>query len=401
MQKTMEGVSDEKKDLLSLPTIGNVKEQLVPADNSMLEIAVPDSVREKADPWIESVMSIGSRDLDEQQAAISQINSIGEDVELQLMQQSKLLQAPMSELMNDADNGSDVSNDLLKLEECARGIDPNDVDFSSVSGIRLFLAKLGLPTPLNQWVAKYQSTESIIKSIEEGLQKGKDKLKRDNITLKEDQTRYRKTLYLLDDYIAFTKYADDQFSLKLDEARDGDQKRFLTDEILFPTRQRHQDQLVSKAVYQQAWVTSEFVIKTNEELIRGVDRALKHTIVTLGVASSLAIALARQKKVLVALDASKKVTAKMIGDISDRLLDQGVSIMQHASEPYIQVEVMKSAFTKTLQAMSEVSSYRAKAVESMKTEIEDMRNMTSEMDGNIDRIEKGQSAQAKFSVSLT
>ena len=90
----------------------------------------------------------------------------------------------------------------------------------------------------------------------------------------------------------------------------------------------------------------------------------------------------------------------MIQDISDRLLEQGTAIMAQASEPYIQVEVMKAAFTKTLQAMDEVSKYRAEAIESMKGGIDELRTMTDDMDKNVQRIEQGQQAREQFKVLL-
>ena len=388
------------KDMpLTLPSMQSMTGELATTTPDTTSKVSPE-VKIQADAWIENILAIEPRDLDTQNAVNMEAKSLGGGVEAELAQQSKLLQAPMSELMNDADNGSDVAENLLKMEEYARDIDPNGFDFSTVSGVRAFLAKIGFPTPLQRWIAKYQSTEAIIKSIETGLQQGKDKLKRDNVTLKEDQIRYRKILLKLDDYIAFAAYVDETIDANVAAISDDEKKRFLQDEVLFPIRQRHQDLITSKAVFQQAWVTSEFIIKTNEELIRGVDRALKHTLVALGVASSLAIALARQKKVLVALQSSKQITEKMIQDISDRLLEQGTAIMAQASEPYIQVEVMKAAFTKTLQAMDEVSKYRAEAIVSMKGGIEELRNMTDDMDKNVKRIEQGQQAREQFKVLL-
>jgi uncharacterized protein YaaN involved in tellurite resistance len=384
---------------LALPSMQSMTGELATTTPDTTSKVSPE-VKIQADAWIENILAIEPRDLDTQNAVNMEAKSLGGGVEAELAQQSKLLQAPMSELMNDADNGSDVAENLLKMEEYARDIDPNGFDFSTVSGVRAFLAKIGFPTPLQRWIAKYQSTEAIIKSIETGLQQGKDKLKRDNVTLKEDQIRYRKILLKLDDYIAFAAYVDETIDANVAAISDDEKKRFLQDEVLFPIRQRHQDLITSKAVFQQAWVTSEFIIKTNEELIRGVDRALKHTLVALGVASSLAIALARQKKVLVALQSSKQITEKMIQDISDRLLEQGTAIMAQASEPYIQVEVMKAAFTKTLQAMDEVSKYRAEAIVSMKGGIEELRNMTDDMDKNVKRIEQGQQAREQFKVLL-
>lgn len=382
---------------LTLPTMQAVQEVIVPP-STVQEVSV--EVKSTADQWIDRVIAIDAKDLDAQTNVSREIKSLGGNVEAELVEQSKLLQAPISELMADADNGGDVAQDLLKLEEYARKVDPNGYDFTNVSGFRQFLSYLGLPTPMHQWIAKYQSTGSIIDSIEKGLRQGKEKLERDNLTLKDDQVRYRKCLFGLDGYIEFAQYVDTAIEEKLATVTDEDQQRFLRDEVLFPVRQRHQDLMTSKGVYQQAWVTSEFIIKTNEELVRGVDRALKHTLIALGVASSLAIALARQKKVLVALNSSKEVTEKMIGDISERLLTQGTAIMAQASEPYIQVEVMKSAFSKTLQAMDEVSKYRSDAIQSMKVGINDMKEMTSEMDKNIQRIEQGQQVKEEFKVIL-
>lgn len=396
MQST---ITAEKTDIdtLVLPTIAEVENQL---PQTVSKPNVSDEVKSMADSWIEKVTSIEGRDLDAQNQVTSQTKTMGSDVELTLVEQSKLLQAPMSELMNDADHGGDVAQELLKMEQTARSIDPNGYDFTSVSGIRVFLAKLGVPTPLQKWIARYQSTEAILNSITEGLEQGKAKLKRDNVTLKEDQIRYRKTLFKLDDYIAFAAYIDQQLDAKLANITDEEQSRFLRDEVLFPIRNRHQDLLTSKGIYQQAWVTSELIIKTNEELIRGVDRAIKHTLVALGIATSLAIALARQKRVLVALESSKQLTEKMILDVAEKLETQGTAILQQASEPFIQVEVMKLAFTKSLQAMDNLSSFRTNAIQSMKADIAELNKITADMDKNIVRIEQGHNAQEQFKVIL-
>ena len=154
------------KDMpLTLPSMQSMTGELTTtATETTSKVSV--EVKNQADAWIEAILAIEPKDLDTQNAVNMEAKSLGGGVEAELAQQSKLLQAPMSELMNDADNGSDVADNLLKLEEYARDIDPNGFDFSSVSGVRAFLAKIGFPTPLHRWIAKYQSTEAIIKSIE-------------------------------------------------------------------------------------------------------------------------------------------------------------------------------------------------------------------------------------------
>ncbi|MGR5287133.1 toxic anion resistance protein [Vibrio maritimus] len=384
-------------DEICLPRAAEVEKQL--PTNSAAN-SIQDDVKAAADAWIADVCAIGTRDLDAQFEAATSVKSLGNDVELRLSEQSKLLQGPLSELMDDAENGGDVAQDLLKMEDTARSIDPNGFDFSTVSGFRRFLAVLGVPTPLQSWIAKFQSTDAILESIVTGLEQGKAKLKRDNATLKEDQLNYRKMLYKLDDFIAFAQYVDGALERRLEEITDEDQRRFLKDEVHFPIRQRFQDLMTSKGVYQQAWVVSEVLIKTNDELVRGVDRAIKHTMVALSIAASLSIALVRQKKVLVALESSKELTEKLIVDVADKLESQGAEVLALASEPFIKVEVMKVAFTKSLNALESVSNYRSEALNTMKAGCSDLKAMTDEMDKNIVRIEKGHSAREQYKVLL-
>ncbi len=392
---TMEKVLTE--DAIKLPQIAEVEKQL-PSAPQVENIS--DDVKSSADKWIDGVFAIGSRELETQLEVTKSVKSLGNGVELRLAEQSKLLQAPLSELMEDADNGGDVAQQLLKMEDTARSIDPNGFDFTSISGFRRVLSALGMPTPMQTWIAKYQSTDSILKSIVKGLEQGKAKLERDNLTLKEDQIRYRHMLFKLDDYVTFAEYVDKTVEARLEEVDDEEKKRFLKDEVLFPVRQRLQDLMTSKGVYQQAWVVSEVLIKTNEELVRGVDRALKHTMVALGIATSLAIALARQKKILKALQSSKEMTEKMILDVAEQLETQGVQVLSQASDPFIQVEVMKMAFTKSLNALDNVSTYRSNALESMKTGCAELKNMTAEMDKNIARIEQGHQAREQYQIIL-
>ncbi len=396
MQPTSESTMLKEAEIV-LPTMAEVEKQLPTTPESD---KISEDVKASADKWIEDVLSVGTRELESQHEVTSNVKSLGNDIELQLAEQSKLLQTPMSVLMKDADSNGEVAKDLLKMEDTARSIDPNGIDFSNLSGFRRFLSAIGLSTPLQSWFARYQSTESVLQSIMKGLEEGKNKLKRDNITLKEDQIRYRQTLFKLDDYVTFAKYIDAELANRVESIEDEEQKRFLTDEVLFPVRQRVQDLLTSKGIYQQAWVVSEVLIKTNEELVRGVERAMKHTMVALGIAASLAIALAHQKKVHKALQGTKELTEKMILDVADKLETQGTQILTQASEPFIQVEVMKTAFTKSLNTLESVSKYRGEALESMKNGCNELTQMTAEMEQRISSIEKGQQAREQYKILL-
>ncbi|BBM67782.1 MULTISPECIES: toxic anion resistance protein [Vibrio] len=372
----------------------------MPEQQTQELVELKPEVQVKAKEFVANLTSIKAQDLDAQMEATNQSKAFGGQVETELNKMSKMLQQPMSVLIDDAESGGDVATGLLELEKVARDIDPNNFDFQTLSGFRQFLSFLGVPTPLRTWIAKFSSAESVIKSIEQGLLDGKDQLERDNTTLREDQLAYRKQIHVLDDHIAFAAEVVKLIADKVDKEKNPDKKRFLQEEILFSLSQRHQDLLTSKAIYTQGFVTSQFIIRTNEELCRSVDRAIKHTLTALGIASSLAVALARQKKVIAAVDTAKRVTEDMITQISEQLLTQGVAVLNQSQEPYIQVEVMKRAFDNTINAIDEVSKFRVEALGQMKTEIATLQDMTSDMDKEINRIEQGEAQRSKFHVEL-
>ena len=77
-----------------------------------------------------------------------------------------------------------------------------------------------------------------------------------------------------------------------------DKIRFITEEVLFPLRQRVMDLQQMLVVNQQGIMAIEVVIRNNKELIRGVDRARNVTVTALKISVTVASALYNQKIVL-------------------------------------------------------------------------------------------------------
>ena len=72
---TMDSVVTEKA--IVLPTISDVEKQL-PSAPTVDKIA--DDVKSSADQWVESVFSIGSRDLDSQLYVTKSVKSLGNNI---------------------------------------------------------------------------------------------------------------------------------------------------------------------------------------------------------------------------------------------------------------------------------------------------------------------------------
>src|SRR5690554_2524539 len=124
-------------------------------------------------------------------------------------------------------------------------------------------------------------------------------LRRDNLTLSDDQTALGEILGQLARQVALGRLIDRRLQEAIARRDAADPQRgFLEEELLFPLRLRVVDLQQQLTVSQQGVLALEVVIRNNRELIRGVDRAINVTVSALTVAVTVALAMANQRLVL-------------------------------------------------------------------------------------------------------
>lgn len=388
-------------DTLVLATPKSVSTDLkMRTTEQLLQQGISDTLSTKVDETIQTLMAIGSRDLSQQREMASAITSLGESSCQQLAQRSKLLKTPLHTLVDDAQGGGTAAT-LLALQEQVNAVNPNRVDFSMGALRRLFSALPFVGTPLAKWFAQYQTAESVINDIVATLRDGQAQLQRDNLTLEEDQIRYRELTFTLEDYIQFGHLLDQKVAEQAEAAStDSDKKTYLQEQILFPLRQRVMDLQQTLAVNQQAVVTSEVIIQNNKELIRGVNRAINVTVTALETASVMSIALQHQKKLLKATEAVNNTTNDLLVQTSEQLKTQGVAIQKQASESQLDIHKLKLAFGNIESALSDISQYRQQALPQMAESILEMDQLTAQMEQRIQDMEQGREAQQNFATVI-
>ena len=185
---------------------------------------------------------------------------------------------------------------------------------------------------------------------------------------------------------------DDEISHALDNAKanneDSDKISFVSEEILFPLRQRVIDMQQMIVVNQQGIIAIEVIRRNNKELIRGVDRAKNVTISALRTATIVASALYNQKIVLKKIDILNKTTNYLISGTSKMLKEQGAEIQKQAIENSISVDTLKNAFSDTLEALNSISSYKQEALPKLKETINQFRELADLGEKQISKIEK-------------
>jgi len=351
---------------------------------------VPEEIsklKEVADSNVAMIMSLNSESLGERKEILQSIESFGLHTMKSSSQKNSLLQVTIGNLSKTGDEGGQVAKDLAELQLKLKDLDPSVIDFAKKG----FLGKLF--NPIRAYFQKYEKADEAISDIVASLDKGRTTLKNDNTTLEIEQQTLRTLTKTLEKEIKLGALMDESIEAQIEQAKrsgeDSEKIRFITEEVLFPLRQRLMDLQQMLVVNQQGIMAFEVVIRNNKELIRGVDRAKTVTISALRIAVTVASALYNQKIVLEKIEALNQTTNAIIAGTSKMLKEQGVSIQKQAMETNISVDTLKEAFTDVLSALDSISIYKQEALPKMRGTIEQFKELASIGEQQITRLEKG------------
>jgi uncharacterized protein YaaN involved in tellurite resistance len=279
-------------------------------------------------------------------------------------------------------------------------LDPGRFDFSPGWLSRMAGMIPGLGTPLKRYFTKFESSQTIIDAIMRSLESGREQLKRDNTTLREDQNMMRELTHKLERQIELGRLLDAKLNYALEREIDGQDPRrsFIEEELLFPLRQRIMDLQQQLTVNQQGILSTAIIVGNNKELIRGVDRALDVTVSALQVAVAVALALANQRIVLEKVSAISRTTSDLIAGTAARLREQGATIHAQAASSTLDMEVLKTAFTDITAAMDEISHFRQQALPQMAQTILEFDKLTTEGEAAVKRLEEAGQAQPLLQI---
>lgn len=391
-------------------------QQLVVADpktlRQELDLADPASVHadvqadpklaQQADDVVARILKVDLKDHHATDQTKAAIEAMGINLQKEAARRSAMLKQPLQQLMKAGDEGGAVATSLIDLKMQVEELDPAKVDFEA-GGLMRMLGKIpGIGTPLKRYFSRFQSASTTIDGIIRSLKAGQEQLKRDNITLAEDQKAMRALTFKLEQAIKLGQLIDQKLSagLATDVLADDPRHKFITEELLFPLRQRIQDLQQQLLVNQQGFLTAEMVIRNNKELIRGVNRALNVTVSALQVAVTLALALANQKIVLEKVQAVTATTENLIAGTAARLKTQGAEIQKQASGTQLNIEVLRTAFNDIRSALEDISRYRQEALPKMAGNIVEMERLAAESEQQIKKVEQAEKAAADFPIEI-
>ncbi|HEY7688346.1 MAG TPA: toxic anion resistance protein [Dongiaceae bacterium] len=358
------------------------------------------ALERKAQDYVDVLANIQPNADAAQAEAKAAVEAMGRDLQAEAAQRSKMLRQPIKDLSARGTDGGTVGNALLDLKMKVEELDPARLDLSPGFVTRLLGMIPGVGSPLKRYFSRYESAQTVIDAIVNSLQQGREQLRRDNVTLGEDQGQMRALTRKLERQVKLGQLIDQKLSSRLGSEIPAEDARhkFVQEELLFPLRQRIMDLQQQLAVNQQGVLSLGLIMRNNEELMRGVNRAVDVTVSALQVAVTAALALANQKIVLDKINALNQTTSDLISGTAERLRNQGAEIQKQASSSMLSLEALKSAFVNINAAMDEISRYRRDALPRMAQTILEFDKLAAEGETAIRRYEAGEKARPKLMI---
>ncbi|MFS0724583.1 toxic anion resistance protein [Paenibacillus sp. 1P07SE] len=359
-----------------------LEEQVKPEPEEVTQL------REQAKGNVDSILEIDLESLEKRREIMQSIDKFGLQTMRSSSEKNALLQVSVGNLAKAGDEGGDVAKGLTELNLQLKDLDPSAIDFAK-SGLlgRLF-------NPLRAYFAKFEKADTVIADIIVSLDRGKSVLRNDNTTLEIEQQVLRDLTKRLSKEIQLGMLMDEEIERQIEAAKlrqePEDRIRFITEEVLFPLRQRVMDLQQMQVVNQQGVMAMEVVIRNNKELIRGVDRARNVTVSALRIAVTVASALYNQQVVLKKIELLNRTTDQLISGTSRMLKDQGAAIHKQSLETSISVDTLKQSFSDVLSALDAISAYKQEALPRMRETIGQFRELAEKGEEQIVRMEQGQ-----------
>ncbi len=393
-----------EKDKLTAPSVQEIKKDLAltsPADIK-LDVVDEKNLDAKASEFVDMLLNFKVEDMAAQDDKKTSVEQMGYEIQKRAAKQSEMLKQPVKKLSQSAEDGGDVANALINLKMKVEELDPGKFDFEPGWLARTLGQLPGVGTPIKRYFSKFESAQTVIAAIVRSLENGRDQLLRDNLTLSEDQKQMREISKKLEQAVKLGQMMDTKIQYKLDReiTPDDPKHRFVSEELLFPLRQRIIDLQQQLAVSQQGVIATEIIMRNNKELTRGVNRALNVTVTALETAATVALALANQKIVLDKINSVSQTTSDLIANTAARLKTQGTEIHKQASSAQLNLDSLRNAFADLKTAMEDVSNFRVNALPQMAKTIVELDQISSQAEKSIQKMEEGNRAKPQIKLEI-
>ena len=359
------------------------------------------SAVQAAKSFVAELLNVNTDDEGNKQQRVDAVEKIGGQYQQKAVRMNALLEQPLKRLQEAGGEGGQIAKALVDLKVQFDSVDPARFDFSPGFAGRMFGWLPFVGQPLNRYFTKFQAAGNVITALFDSLDVSKQTIIRDIQVLGDEKALMRELTVNLEKTIGAALLIDDELQAALDQIPEEDPKHaFIKTELLFSLRQRITDLQHCLLVNQQGVIAFEVLIRNNEELIRGVTRCREVALPALRIGVTTAVALANQKIVIEKIEAIDKMAGDMLEYNATLLRTQGVDIHKRAATGQLDDGKLANAIKNTIGALDDLTAFRNKAVESMKTAIGDRKIQLELAEKAIQKMERGNQAKPALELKL-
>ncbi|HTD33162.1 MAG TPA: toxic anion resistance protein [Candidatus Elarobacter sp.] len=276
------------------------------------------------------------------------------------------------------DAGSAVSKQLLDLRATVEKLNPRT--HGDLLEPHKLLGFIPLGPQILSYFRSYESSQTHLNAIINGLYDSRDQLLRDDADIDQEKQNLWTLMGTLEQFAYLAQKVADAVQARVDgvAASDPERAKILKEDVLFYARQKQQDIATQQAVNVQGYLALDLVRKNNEELIKGVDRATTTTVAALRTAIIVAQALTNQKLVLDQIDALNSTTDHLIADTAAMLKENTGRVFEQATSSGVDLDTLKQAFADTESAIDGISAYKEKALVSFQQTVAALEPMIAQ-----------------------
>jgi uncharacterized protein YaaN involved in tellurite resistance len=365
-------------------TLGNIK----------IDEATATRINQAVNSYVESLTSMEAQS-PEFTRKVSSISRMGNDaIRRSAEASSRFLDRPTAALKNGPmAQGSQVSSALLALREQVEILDPS----RHLVPRRGLFRRVPFGNQVHEYFRRYQSAQSHIEAIVNGLYRGQDELLRDNAALDQEKAHLWSVKTRLEQYTVMSGALDEALTAKIStmEHSDPEKARSLKEDALFYVRQKRQDLLTQLSVVVQGYLALDLIRKNNLELVKGVERATTTTVSALRTAVIAALALGNQKLVLDQVTALNTTTGNIIESTSQMLRQQTVEIANQAASATVSIEKLQAAFNNIYATIDTIDTFKLAALDSMRKTIDTLSAEIARAQVYVERARSAELAQSR------
>jgi uncharacterized protein YaaN involved in tellurite resistance len=257
-----------------------------------------------------------------------------------------------------------VTGGLNDLRRTVRELDPKDLRKLTA---RKVLGLIPMGNSARGLLARFRAADEPLNRVVLRLRGGQDELRRDNAAIRGERERLWDVMTRLSSDAVLATAMDEAVDRQASifDLSDPQRANALRADVLYPVRQRHQDLLTQLAVCAQGYLALDVIRRNNDELVKGVERAVGTTVTALRIGMVVAAALADQREVIDQVDAVRGLTDGILRSNADLLSLQGDEIQRLSSTPAVGVDALRTSFDQIYATIDAIDTFKARAAENM------------------------------------